>query len=108
MLGILCFFAPSNTQPNERIDPQGQVREEVEEYSVGNSMMKPGEFDYSVGLTDTGRSLILLENEPRLQPRGVTKNAEFFYGLNNTFTFFGSFTETPTRDDLQQYYTVGT
>ncbi|HIF25118.1 MAG TPA: hypothetical protein EYG18_01840 [Micavibrio sp.] len=88
--------------------PQGQIREEVEEYSIGNSMMKPGEFDYSVGLTDTGRSLILLENEPRLQPRGVTKNAEFFYGLNNTFTFFGSFTETPTRDDLQQYYTIGT
>lgn len=87
--------------------PQGQIREEVEEYNIGTSMMKPGEFDYSVGLTDTGRSLILLEDEPRLQSRGVTQNAEFFYGLNNTFTVFGSYTQTPTIQDEKRYYTLG-
>lgn len=88
--------------------PQGQVREEVQEYTIGGSMLSPGEFDYTIGAIDTGRPFLLLENEPRTEPRGITQKGEFAYGLNNTFTVFGSYSKTPERDEDKQYATLGT
>lgn len=87
--------------------PQGQVREEVENYNVGGIMQSPGKSTYELGLVDADRDFILLDNEPRTQPRGTAANIFASYGLLNNLTIFGSATTLPTDFDIRDYYTVG-
>lgn len=88
--------------------PQGQVREIVETYNFGGGMLSPGDFEYTAGLVDAGRPLLLLENDPRNTPRGAAYTAHSSYGLNRNVTLFGSTTRLPTalRGDMS-YMTGG-
>ena len=89
--------------------PQGQIREETRQYTAGSNMLPKGKFRYNLGLLDSDRRLILLDNEPRTSSRGVVKNLSTAYGLNNRITLFSNYTETPIQnnDDLKKYFTGG-
>ena len=87
--------------------PQGQVREETRSYNAGGSMLSPGDFNYQLGLLDTGRQFILLDNDARTTPRGVTKTGTAFYGVNEKLTVFGSYTETPETTGDHKYISAG-
>ncbi|MCB9989682.1 MAG: carboxypeptidase regulatory-like domain-containing protein [Rhodospirillales bacterium] len=87
--------------------PQGQVREEVKDYQVNGSMLRPGDFRYSVGVNDAYHPLILLEDEQQTQPHGVTKNATAFFGLNRYMTIFGTASALPTQTEYKRYLSTG-
>lgn len=87
--------------------PQGQVREQIEDFSAGGSMLSPGKFTYEAGVLDSERDFILLDDEPRSTPRGLVKNIQTSYGLTRWATVFGNYTETPNTDKSREYLTVG-
>lgn len=87
--------------------PQGQVREETRSYNAGGNMLTPGEFLYRLGASDSDRSFILLDNEPRLSPRGLTTTGFASYGLNTKTTLFGSYTAVPESTEDKSYVTAG-
>lgn len=87
--------------------PQGQTREDVQTYKIGGSMLQPGEFELTGGVLDSGRPLILFENSPRSQPRGVTANTQLSYGMNKSLTLFGTASKMPTREEERKYVTLG-
>lgn len=87
--------------------PQGQVREEVENYRASGSMLSPGDFKYNAGFVDSNRPLILLDNDPRTTPRGTTRTGHVAYGLNNSTTVFGNYTYIPGITEDMEYVTAG-
>ncbi len=87
--------------------PQGQVREQIEDFSAGGNMLSPGQFTYEAGVLDSERDFILLDNDPRTTPRGLVKNIQTSYGLTRWATVFGNYTETPDADKNREYLTVG-
>lgn len=87
--------------------PQGQIRETVESHNVTANMLSENEFEYYAGTLDTDRAFILLDNEPRIEPRGYTKRADVKYGLSNDLTGFASYTEFPVVDETSKYASAG-
>lgn len=87
--------------------PQGQVREEFRTFRAGGSMLSPGQFRYQAGLLDADRAFILLDNDPRTQPRGVVKNLGASYGVNRWLTVFGNYAELPELDKDRSYLSAG-
>ncbi|MCB9994910.1 MAG: carboxypeptidase regulatory-like domain-containing protein [Rhodospirillales bacterium] len=88
--------------------PQGQIREDVYEYDIGNSLLSPGEVQYNLGIVDTDRPFFRLEEpDPNDDEPLLTKKAEMFYGLNQWLTLFGSYTQTPYDKEEEKYYTGG-
>ena len=95
--------------------PQGQVREENRSYTAGGGMLKPGEFKYAATILDADRSLILLDNEPRSEPRGAVTTLNASYGVNKAVTVFANYTGMPTQasgnvvaqEQDRDYVTVG-
>lgn len=87
--------------------PQGQIREETRSYNAGGNMLPPGEMVYHAGVLDSNRDFILLANEPRTTPRGVTKTGDVSYGINRWLTVFGTYTELPETDKDHSYFTTG-
>lgn len=87
--------------------PQGQVREQVENFSAGGNMLSPGQVTYEAGFLDSEREFILLEDTPRTSPRGLVKSLQTGYGLNRFVTVFGNYTETPDIDKSREYISAG-
>ncbi len=87
--------------------PQGQVREDVQEFNIGAGMLRPGEFKYSGGFVDADRPFVYLANEPRTEPRGVALNSYAAYGVNRNVTLFASAAKLPTREEDKKYLTAG-
>lgn len=95
--------------------PQGQIKEENRSYTAGGNMLKPGQFRYAANLLDADRAFILLDNEPRSEPRGAVSTLNASYGLNKSLTIFGNHTRMPTQpsnitiDEEQDknYLTIG-
>ena len=87
--------------------PQGQVREELRTHNAGGNMLSPGDLLYNVGFLDHDRDFILLDNDPRINPRGVVKTGEVSYGINRWLTVFGNYTDIPQDDKDRSYVTAG-
>ena len=87
--------------------PQGQVREDIRSYTAGGNMLSPGSFIYKAGFLDADREFILLDNAPRTEPRGVVKNLETSYGVNEWLTVFGNYAQLPEQDKDHTYMTAG-
>lgn len=87
--------------------PQGQIREDVQNYNISGQQRKPGEFQYDVGFLDADRPLVFLDNEPRTRPRGLAKTANVSYGLSRDVTVFGGLTDIPTDQGKKSYATAG-
>jgi len=87
--------------------PQGQVEEEVRNYTAGGSMLKPNQFKYSAGFLDSDRKFILLDNDPRTSPRGIAKTLSAAYGVNKSVTVFSNYSAMPTIAGDRTYLTAG-
>lgn len=87
--------------------PQGQIREDVQNYNISGQQRKPGEFQYDVGFLDADRPLVFLDNDPRTRPRGIAKTANFSYGMSRDLTVFGGMTDIPTDQGERRYATAG-
>ena len=91
--------------------PQGQIREDVQDYNISSAMLAPGDFSYRVGALQQGRDFIpLRDRDFSRNPRGLVLNSEVAYGLNRSLTMFGGYTRTrfrATDDDDFDYVTGG-
>lgn len=95
--------------------PQGQIREEVDNYTFGSNMQQPGEFNYSVGIVDAEKDLIRLRDDPGAASRieGVAFSADAAYGINKFITAYSTLTTLPVKnnlgqDEVRDYATLGT
>ncbi len=87
--------------------PQGQVREEVQNFNINQKMLSPGEFVYNTGFVDVARPLFLLDDSPSNTVGGVAKTFSSSYGVNRDFTVFGSVSQLPVQEEQRTYTTAG-
>jgi len=87
--------------------PQGQVREETRSYRAGGSMLSPGQFQYNIGLLDSGRDFIFFDNNQQVEPTGLVKTGFASYGVNEKLTLFGGYTEVPQNVEDESYLSIG-
>lgn len=95
--------------------PQGQIREQVDEYVFGANMLRPGQFDYTVGAVDAEKDLIRLREDPNSGNKihGLAAGAEAAYGIHRNATVYGSVSTLPVKnnrseDEIRDYVSVGT
>lgn len=89
--------------------PQGQTREIVENYSFGSNMLRPGQFDYTIGMLDAEKDLLPFQKRHANGLDGLVANAEMAYGFNCYITGYAAFSSLPVYQDNQQrdYLSVG-
>lgn len=87
--------------------PQGQIETREEKYNILQDMLKPGTFNYELGLLDSDRDLIVVDENRNTQPRGFAKNLNLRYGINSRVTAFGTLTDMPTEVGAQRYASLG-
>ncbi|MBI2233483.1 MAG: carboxypeptidase regulatory-like domain-containing protein, partial [Micavibrio aeruginosavorus] len=95
--------------------PQGQVREQVDDYVFGANMLRPGQFDYTVGAVDAEKDLIRLREDPNSDNKihGLAAGAEAAYGLHRNVTVYGGVSTLPVKnneseDEIRDYLSAGT
>lgn len=95
--------------------PQGQIREQVDDYVFGANMLRPGQFDYTVGAVDAEKDLIRLREDPNSENRihGLAAGAEAAYGLHRNVTVYGGVSTLPVKnnqseDEIRDYLSAGT
>ncbi len=87
--------------------PQGQVETREDSYNISQDMLKPGTFNYELGLLDSDRDLFVIDEDRYTQPRGFAKNLNLNYGINSHLTAFATLTDMPTKIGAQRYGSLG-
>jgi hypothetical protein len=87
--------------------PQGQIEERLEDYSIGSTMLKPGETTIDGGMVDYRKDLIPVDDEPDRKDDGLATTMRVDRGINHWLTGFATFTDMPTVEDQQKYFSVG-
>ncbi len=90
--------------------PQGQVKEEIKNYTIDESITKKGKFNYRLALDEKSQSLLGIDEQDinimhNKQARFVS---DFEYGLLDTVTVSSGLVSTPLEDKkTHNYQTVG-
>jgi len=89
--------------------PQGQVREDVRNYNINQSMRRPGEFRYYIGAADSDVPLFdVQDDDVQNNAEGWAGTANMSFGLGPKLTLLGSYTTLPTAQGDKSYYSTGT
>ena len=90
--------------------PQGQMREVVDYYSFGGNMLRPGQFQYTLGMLDAEKDLLPFQKQRRETLDGMAVNGELAYGFNRYITGYAAYSSLPTDQDKKSrdYVSLGT
>ncbi len=89
--------------------PQGQVEEKVERYTIGNALLKKGEFNYDVALDDKGATVFDISRvgNAAQDGEGFRGAGEVEYGLTNNLSVSVGGAHLPIRTGTHNYLTTG-
>jgi len=88
--------------------PEGQIREEVKRYNIGDAFLNPGEFNYEFSVDEKAQSLFCLgDGKFNSQASGFRAGGEFEYGLTKSITGTMGLFSTPLTDGEHSYVTAG-
>lgn len=87
--------------------PQGQIREDVKDYNFASSMLREGEHSFSAAAVDANREFVRFRKPDSERPEGIARSFLGSYGLNRSFTVFGSYNALPTDDGDKSYLSTG-
>jgi hypothetical protein len=90
--------------------PQGQVREEVRNFTIDDSLAKKGKFNYSIAADEKNRSIFGVDE--RIVDINTTKTGRFVgnmeYGITDKLTAAYGVVSTPVEDyQVHNYQTIG-
>ncbi len=90
--------------------PQGQMREVAENYSFGANMLRPGQFNYTLGVLDAEKDLIPIDQKRHDVLNGAAASGEIAYGINRFITGYATLSSLPTDQDRlrRDFLSVGT
>lgn len=86
--------------------PQGQVKEEVKSYSIDDSILKKGTFNYQVSADEKSSSLFGIDETvaPPSTPKSGRFIGNFTYGLTERITASTGLATTPLEDNKTHTY----
>lgn len=99
----LIFYGPGN-----------EIKEEVREYNIGNTMLKGGKALYSISVTEKNKKVFdsILYDAPKKDETGLEAVTNMSYGFNNSLTGRVSVQTSPIFRNGQltknnQFYSLG-
>ncbi len=86
--------------------PQGEVKEETENYVIDDSFAKPGQLSYQLSVDEKSKTLFGLEERNRniLHDNRLRSAASLAYGISEKTTLTGGVVTTPLDDGEQHQY----
>lgn len=86
--------------------PQGEIKEETENYVIDDAFAAPGEFLYEFAVDEKSKTLFGLEerNQNILHDDRIRTSTNLAYGLTERTTLTGGLLSTPLEDGQQHHY----
>ncbi len=75
--------------------PQGQIREEVRQYNIGDELLKKGIVNYSISVDEKSKSFLGTDDDPVRHSEDMRYVAQAQYGITDSVTGILGFASTP-------------